>query len=103
MRSVCALACLALAHPAAARADDAATLKRFAPVLHYDSAEQDRATSGQTLTGQRLDARGRPGDVIALRRAPHPPDTVYGHIVRGREGRVWLQYWMLYATNPQDR
>lgn len=103
MRAVCAPACLALAlaPSAQARADDGALLARFAPVLHYDSAERDRATSVEALTVRRLDARGRPGDRIAVRPAADPPATIYGHVVRGR--RVWLQYWMLYATNPQDR
>ena len=27
----------------------------------------------------------------------------YGRAVRGADGRTWLQYWFLYADNPQDR
>lgn len=48
------------------------------------------------LEGDRLDiARGdpRPG----RHRAP-----VYGRVVR-RGGRTWLQYWVFYLYNPQDR
>ena len=27
----------------------------------------------------------------------------YGRAVKGSDGRTWLQYWFLYADNPQDR
>lgn len=37
-------------------------------------------------------------------RAPtQGPDVVYGHVVRGTDGREWLQYWRFSTYNPQDR
>ena len=29
-------------------------------------------------------------------------ERVYGHVAR-EEGRTWLQYWLYYTHNPQDR
>ena len=66
--------------------------------MRYDSSERDRATSVEALTAH-VD-----GDEITLRPRVHPlPDVAYGRRVRGSDGRTWLQYWFLYATNDQDR
>jgi hypothetical protein len=66
--------------------------------VRYDSAERARATSVEALTA-RVE-----GEKIALRPREKPlPDVTYGRRVRGSDGRTWLQYWFLYATNDQDR
>jgi hypothetical protein len=66
--------------------------------VRYDSAERDRATAVEALTA-RVE-----GERIALRPRVDPlPDVTYGRRVRGSDGRTWLQYWFLYATNTQDR
>ena len=73
-------------------------LSANAPVLRYDSAEKDHATAVEALTTPPR------GDRIALEaRRDQLPDVVYGRVARGRGGRTWLQYWFLYAGNPQDR
>lgn len=80
-----------------ARADDAALLARHAPELRYDARERDRATAVEALTARVT------GEAVALRPRVSPlPDVVYGRAVRAR-GAVFLQYWLLYADNPQDR
>src|SRR4051794_13113684 len=91
------------ADPARAASDDTALLRRHAPILRYDSRERYRATMVEALTTRRLDAGGDQGDTVALTQPGHPPDVVYGRAARGRAGRRWLQYWLLYASNPQDR
>ena len=59
-------------------------LERYRPVLRYDSAE--------TYFAQPI---SREEEVIDR-------DLVYGHVaVEG--GETWLQYWLFYAYNPQDR
>jgi hypothetical protein len=66
--------------------------------VRYDSAERDRATAVDALVA-RVD-----GETVALRPRRDPlPDVTYGRRVRGSDGRTWLQYWFLYATNEQDR
>jgi hypothetical protein len=76
-----------------------APLVRHAPVLRYAAAEDDRATAVEALVA------GPPrGPRVTLRPRRRPlPDVVHGRAVRGRDGRTWLQYWLLYATNEQDR
>lgn len=66
--------------------------------MRYDSAERDRATAVEALVA-RVE-----GERVALRpRREPPPDVAYGRRVHGGDGRTWLQYWFLYATNDQDR
>jgi hypothetical protein len=74
---------------AADPADD--LLERHRPVLRYDSGERDFARSVP-----RLDQ---------LDRDPPPPGRplVYGRAARDARGRVWLQYWLYFAANTQDR
>ncbi len=67
-------------------APPAVLLEQHRPVLVYDARERDHATSV---------ARWRDP------RAPHA-DVVYGRAVRD-EGRTWLQYWLFYRDNTQDR
>jgi hypothetical protein len=55
------------------------------------------AAAGVTLAT--LDGRR----AIALRREPTSAPVLYGHAVRDGVGRLWLQYWTLWADNPQDR
>lgn len=91
-----ALVALALG-VAPARADDAALLARHAPELRYDARERDRATAVEALTPRVA------GASVALRPRVSPlPDVVYGRAVRDG-GDAFLQYWLLYADNPQDR
>ena len=67
--------------------------------MRYDSSETDRATSVEALT-----ARVEGDSVTLAPRTSGPvPDVVYGRRTRGSDGRTWLQYWFLYATNTQDR
>ena len=95
------VALLAAAAPASAQApaeDDAALLRRHAPVLHLDARDRDHATSVEAL------APDLAGEDTPLRAtAPGMPDVVHGRAVRGRDGRTWLQWWSLHADNPQDR
>jgi hypothetical protein len=83
-RWLVAAALASLAAPAPAAAD---ALARYAPVVVHASGEQDPLTSVQAFYGRVPGvARGR------------PRPTVYGR----RAGR-WLQYWMLFPYNGQDR
>lgn len=66
---------------ALAPAAEAGTLERHRPLLRYDGKETLRATA-VTDDGS---------------------DVVYGRSVRGSDGRRWLQYWLYYIDNPQDR
>src|SRR5215218_3589910 len=75
---------LALA-PASAGA--AGPLERYAPVVVHDSRERSPLTSVAAFAGT------LPG-IPAGRPAP----TVYG-----RQAGDWLQYWMVFAGNDQDR
>jgi hypothetical protein len=63
--------------PGAAVADP---LPDHRPQLRYDSRERDFATS--------VEGRG---------------DVVYGREKTGGDGRRWLQYWLFYEYNAQDR
>ncbi len=77
--------------PIAAAATDETLLRRHAPVLVLDAREPGPPVAvGAFLRG----ARGA--------RAQAAPPRVYGHAVRDG-GRLWLQYWLFYPDNPQDR
>jgi hypothetical protein len=84
VRWLIALGLLAAAPPAALAAPP---LQRYAPVVVQDSAEQS------PLTGVKAFAGVVPG---VLDGAPQP--TIYG-----RRAGNWLQYWLFYAANTQDR
>ena len=93
------MAALAVTAPVASAHDDLTLLRRHAPVLHYDKRERDRATSVEALADLPLR-----GGAVSLRPTPRDaPDVAYGRSLAARDGGVWLQYWFLYARNPQDR
>lgn len=94
-----ALALVTLATPATAAAhSDLELLRRHVPRLHYAAQETDFATSVEALTARVAGKR------VALRPRARPlPDVAYGRSVASRDGRTYLQYWFLYADNPQDR
>jgi hypothetical protein len=74
----------ALAAPAPALAG---TLDRYAPVVVHDSRETSRLTSVRAFAGR-------------------VPEVLPGHerpVVYGRRAGPWLQYWLFFAYNPQDR
>jgi hypothetical protein len=71
---------------AAVAADDAALLRAHRPELRYDRSEHHLPTSIEAWRA------GRPGKPL-----------IYGRSVRWRDGARWLQYWIFYADNPQDR
>jgi hypothetical protein len=122
-----AAAAVLSAGAAAAQPDHSALLDRHRPVLRYDSGERRFAVSVDALTeaseidrangGSRrvpapdfLGARyadGRPpepGDRLVPTRDPGPGrPLVYGRAARDGEGRLWLQYWLFFTDNPQDR
>jgi hypothetical protein len=76
---------LAAAVPAPAAAAD--SLRHYAPVVVHDSRERSPLTSVKAFAGRVPGVE--PG-------TPRP--TVYG-----RRAGPWLQYWLLFADNPQDR
>ena len=79
-----AAALFALAAPAPA---PAGPLERYAPVVVHDSREPDPLTSVRAFAGR----------VPGVTPGPARP-VLYGR----REG-PWLQYWMFFAFNSQDR
>lgn len=112
---------------AAAPPRDTALLERHRPVLRYDRDERHFAVSVDALTDaseidrDNGDARrvpapsflgaryadGRPadsGDRLVPVRDPGPGrPLVYGRAARDGQGRLWLQYWLFFTDNPQDR
>jgi hypothetical protein len=80
-----AAAVLLLAAPAPAVA--AGPLERYAPVVVHDSGERSPLTSVQAFAG----------------RVPGVPDGRPRPTVYGRRAGPWLQYWMLFEENLQDR
>jgi hypothetical protein len=80
-----AVAVLMLGVPAPAAA--AGALERYAPVVVHDGAERSPLTSVEAFAG-RVPGVGE----------GRPRPTVYG-----RRAGPWLQYWLLFAQNAQDR
>lgn len=62
-------------------------LERYRPILRYDSEE-----------GYFAQPISQPFGAPEVR----PGNRVYGHRAR-EQGQLWLQYWLFYAYNPQDR
>jgi hypothetical protein len=115
------------ATPASAAANDASLLERHRPVLRYDSDERNIAVSVEALTSVSEADRERGGRVAvptpsflgaryadghrssdADRLVPTRAPTagrplVYGRAIRDGEGHRWLQYWLFFTANPQDR
>src|SRR5918998_1270252 len=80
-----AAAVLLLAAPAPAAA--AGPLERYAPVVVHDSREPSPLTSVEAFAGRVPGvADGRPRPTVYARRAG-----------------PWLQYWLFFAENRQDR
>jgi Vacuolar protein sorting-associated protein 62 len=69
----------------------AGALTAFVPVVVHDSREQHRLSS---VPAAHVDAPGRGED---LRPA------AYGRAVRSGDGGAWLQYWLFYPEQDQDR
>jgi hypothetical protein len=78
---------IATAPVAGASQSDDPLLERHRPILRYDSEETYPAQPVSLPAG------------TAKRRAG---ERTYGHIAR-EDGETWLQYWLFYAYNPQDR
>lgn len=74
-----------------ATATVAAALAALTPVVVEDSRERAGLAS---VASAPVPAPGRGMD-----RRP----TAYGHIASGAEGSVWLQYWLYYPRQDQDR
>jgi hypothetical protein len=111
----------------AARPSQGDLLDRHRPILRYDSEERRFAVSVAALTGaseidrehadrQRVPASGflgaryadgpraAPGDRLVPARDPRPGrPRIYGRAVRDGRGRLWLQYWLFFTDNQQDR
>lgn len=83
----------ALAPTATAQGD----LQRHRPLLRYDSRERHFALSVESAV------RGRVGERLLLDPQARGPSVVYGRTARDSDGRRWLQYWLFFADNPQDR
>jgi len=79
-----AVAACALAAPAPA---PAGALERYAPVVVHDSGERDPLTSVRAFAG----------------RVPGVEPGAVRPVVYGRRVGRWLQYWMLFRANRQDR
>jgi hypothetical protein len=75
------------AGPVLARGEADAPLDRYRPILRYSTQE---AFFAQPVSLPPASAEVRPGD------------RVYGHLAREGD-ETWLQYWLYYAYNPQDR
>lgn len=76
----------AVGHPGAAAARQGA-LERYRPELRYDSRER--------LFAERVGPTGH-------RAHGGGGDRVYGRVARERR-ETWLQYWLFYRQNTQDR
>jgi len=82
------LAALAALFGVAAPAATAATpLERYAPVVVHDSRDPDTLTSVRAFAGR----------IPGVEPGPGRP------VVYGRRAGAWLQYWMFFARNSQDR
>jgi hypothetical protein len=82
LAAVAALSALAVPAPALAGA-----LDRYAPVVVHDSREQYPLTSVRAFAGR----------VPGVEPGPVRP------VLYGRRAGHWLQYWMFFAANSQDR
>src|SRR4051794_20959532 len=67
----------------------AGALAAFTPVVAHDAAERFPLASAAAHAPIARTADDRP--------------AAYGHAVSAREGGVWLQYWLFYAYQDQDR
>jgi hypothetical protein len=98
MRSaVAGLMAAAILTPAATAVTDP-DLSRLRPMLVYSDEEKDRTTAVDAIA-PRLGDRDR----VDLSDERPGREVVYGRRVRDRSGRTWLQYWLFFLTNGQDR
>ena len=80
-----------------ARADP--LLDRHRPTLAYSEHERDRSTAVDAIV-----PRLRDRDAVDLENERPGPEVVYGRRVEDPDdGRTWLQYWLFFLTNRQDR
>ena len=80
-----------------ARADP--LLDRHRPTLAYSHEELDRTTAVDAIAPRLGD-----GDAIDLENERPGVEVVYGRRVRDPgDGRTWLQYWLFFLSNRQDR
>ena len=63
----------------------ATPLERHRPIVRYDSRERWFTTS------------------VAEPRSRGHDGVIYGRVARAGDGRRWLQYWLYFAQNTQDR
>ena len=97
MRSaVAGLIAAGILTPGAAAADRE-LLERHRPLLRYDAQERDRTTAVDAI------ARRLTGDRVDLENERRGRELVYGRAVRDGDGETWLQYWLFFLTNDQDR
>jgi hypothetical protein len=87
----------AILTPGATAATDP-DLDRLRPTLIYSDKEEDRTTAVDAIV-PRLGDR----DHVDLSGDRPGREVVYGHRVRDRDGRTWLQYWLFFLANTQDR
>jgi hypothetical protein len=111
---------------ASAPVPPAALVERHRPILRYDSNERHFAVSVEALTsvseverergprrrvpapaflGARYaDGRGAQAEdmLVPIRDPAAGGAFVYGRVAHDA-GRLWLQYWLFFADNPQDR
>jgi hypothetical protein len=85
--AVCAAAWSLIAPGAEAKPGELSALQSYRPILRYDSAEEYFPQQVSTPPGT---TEVRPGA------------RAYGHIAKEGD-EIWLQYWLFYAYNPQDR
>jgi hypothetical protein len=87
MLSAMSVALSLSASPANGRALDESALERYRPILRYDSSE---------------DYFAQPVSLPPGRPEVRHGDRLYGRAAN-QSGQTWLQYWLFYAYNPQDR
>jgi hypothetical protein len=68
----------------------AATLAAFTPVVVHDASERYPLASAAAFAPVSRDASDRPG-------------AAYGRAVSDGRGGLWLQYWLFYRYQDQDR
>ena len=67
----------------------AAALVAFTPIVVHDSAERFPLTSAAAHA--------------PIARVADAAPAAYGHAVAAHDGGTWLQYWLFYAYQDQDR
>ena len=74
-------------------------LDRYRPMLAYSERERDRTTAVDAIVPRLKDR-----DSVDLEDERRGREVVYGRRVTDPgDGRTWLQYWLFFLTNTQDR